>query len=160
MKGRTIFLQLVLAVVGVATIAIAAIPVPIMLHRLVTTAPPVAVGPAWSFVVGMMILILAFLVAVGLAEGLLRVIARGQAFSPQALRLLIELKWAVGVMAVGAICWLPLVYCFAQLDDAPGVVLIGSAIVAIPVVISVFLAILQRLWAAALAYKTDSDFTI
>ncbi|WP_263849097.1 hypothetical protein [Lacticaseibacillus nasuensis] len=39
-------------------------------------------------------------------------------------------------------------------------VLIGSAIVAIPVVISVFLAILQQLWAAALAYKTDSDFTI
>lgn len=32
--------------------------------------------------------------------------------------------------------------------------------IAIPLVVTVFLAILERLWAAALAYKEENDLTV
>ena len=91
---------------------------------------------------------------------LLRTIQQQKAFSQRAVDLLRRLKWSVSAFACGLMVTLPQMYVVTQSEDAPGLILITCTIIMVPVVVAVFLAILQRLWQSALDYKTDSDLTV
>lgn len=160
MRIGTWFLKITLVLVGLLAIFIGVIPLAAT-ARLFFNSGDVTLEVLGSLAVfGTYIVILGFLVAVYFAERLLSVIDRGQAFSVAAVKLLRRIKVSVMVMTGGATLWLPFVYGFAQVSDAPGVMLIGLAFFAIPLVIMVFLAILERLWQAALDYKIETDLTI
>jgi hypothetical protein len=109
---------------------------------------------------GLYLVVAAFFAAVVFAWQLLGTINRQLAFSRRAVRLLSRLKWACVGMQIGVLLCLPMVYTVADGGDAPGVMLIGLVLFAIPMIVAVFLAILQRLWAAALAYKEENELTI
>ena len=55
---------------------------------------------------------------------------------------------------------MPVVYAEAQIEDAPGLVIIGFAIASIPLVVATFVAVLQRLLQEALEIKSENDFTV
>lgn len=55
---------------------------------------------------------------------------------------------------------LPFFYVIAQMDDAPGLVVIGMAIAGAAFVIFVFASVLNRLLQDALAMKSENDLTI
>jgi hypothetical protein len=104
-----------------------------------------------------------FLGAIAFAYGcvqawiMLRTIDKGQAFTQRAVDLLRRLKWSVGFVAIGvAVCW-PQYFVMAAAGDAVGLFYVMMMAL---LVIAVFLAILQRLWQAALDYKQDSDLTV
>ena len=58
---------------------------------------------------------------------------------------------------VGFWLWLPFIYTITQLDDAPGLLLIGLGLSAIPLTLTVFMAVLVRLWEAALQLKNENE---
>lgn len=94
------------------------------------------------------------------AWALLRAIDKGQAFTQRAVDLLRRLKWAVTFVVIGvAVCW-PQYFVMAAAGDAVGLFYVIMILMMALLVIAVFLAILQRLWQAALDYKQDSDLTV
>ena len=48
----------------------------------------------------------------------------------------------------------------AELDDAPGVVIVGMISIFAPMVIAVFAAVLQRLLQEAITIKSENDLTV
>ena len=58
--------------------------------------------------------------------------------------------------------WLvmPLFYLIAEIDDAPGIILIGMVIIFASMVIAVFAAVLQRLLQEAIDIKSENDLTV
>jgi hypothetical protein len=104
----------------------------------------------------------AFAFAYGCVQAwvMLRTIDKGQAFTQRAVDLLRRLKWSVGFVAIGvAVCW-PQYFVMAAMDDIPPLFYLMIMLMMALLVIAVFLAILQRLWQAALDYKQDSDLTV
>ncbi len=55
---------------------------------------------------------------------------------------------------------MPLLYLMAEIDDAPGIILIGLVIVFASMVIAVFSAVLQRLLKEAIDIKSENDLTV
>lgn len=55
---------------------------------------------------------------------------------------------------------LPASYLTAQIEDAPGLVIIGFAIFSVPLVVATFVAVLQRLLQEAVDIKSENDFTV
>jgi Protein of unknown function (DUF2975) len=55
---------------------------------------------------------------------------------------------------------LPFVFMVADLDDAPGLVIIGMVPVFASLVIAVFAAVLQRLLKEAIDIKSENDLTV
>ncbi len=55
---------------------------------------------------------------------------------------------------------MPFVYLVAELDDAPGLIVIGMVIAFASVVIAVFAAVLQRLLQEAIDIKSENDLVV
>ena len=55
---------------------------------------------------------------------------------------------------------LPFVYIVAELDDAPGLIIVGMVPIFASMVIAVFAAVLQRLLQEAIDIKSENDLTV
>jgi hypothetical protein len=55
---------------------------------------------------------------------------------------------------------LPMVYRIADVEDAPGVVIIGLGIVAVPLALSVFVATIEKLLESVIQIKHENDLTV
>lgn len=55
---------------------------------------------------------------------------------------------------------LPSIYLIADFDDAPGLMLLGLMIAAVPIVIATFAAVLQSLLQEAIEIKKENDLTV
>lgn len=158
MKLRTLFLEIVVVVAALATVILAVMAfwrLPIRLTQIYGNAVT-----AILFGIGVYINVVGFLSGCLFAWRLLRCVDRNTAFKQEAVTNLARLKWSLLVMAVGCAALLPGFMVAAQAEDAPGLMLIGCLIFAVPVVVTVFLAILQQLWTAALHYKDENDLTV
>ncbi|GAX06570.1 hypothetical protein IWT25_01915 [Secundilactobacillus pentosiphilus] len=160
MRKGTWFLRILIG--GLALLAIAAglIPFPIMLHEMFEQAPHGLTMIIVILAVGIYLAIIGCLAAAFFAEQLLQIIDHNQAFSTHAVMSLTRVKWALVLVTTGIWLWLPFIYTIAQMDDAPGMMLIGLGIATIPLILTVFIAILARLWDAALRIKNENDLTI
>ncbi|WP_125705088.1 DUF2975 domain-containing protein [Lacticaseibacillus daqingensis] len=77
---------------------------------------------------------------------LLTLAGHGQLFSSTGVCHLAGLKWAFVTTQLGIALALPAIYQIADEGDAPGLIVMVLMFLAIPFVISLGLAILQRLW--------------
>lgn len=55
---------------------------------------------------------------------------------------------------------LPFVFFVAELDDAPGLIIVGGVPIFGSMVISIFAAVLQRLLQEAINIKSENDLTV
>lgn len=63
----------------------------------------------------------------------------------------------VGIIYLAGV---PLLFPFADVDDAPGVLVIGFVIACAPIVLSIFASVLQKLIQNALDIKSENDLTV
>jgi hypothetical protein len=92
---------------------------------------------------------------------LLYYIETDRAFSDLSVKALrIITRAALADFLICTIGGLPFFYIIAQMDDAPGLVLIGMAIAGIAFIIFVFASVLNRLLRTAIAMKSENDLTI
>lgn len=158
MKIRTLILKMMLVLASVVIGLFAAMlfwRLPVNLIRIYHQA-----ATAWLMTVGVYVAVGCFYLAVLGAWQLLRRIETDTAFSPRAVGDLRRLKWAVAGIAGGLLGIMPQVYVVAQHTDAPGVCLIGGGIVALPLMVTIFLGVLEQLWATALVYKRENELTV
>jgi hypothetical protein len=55
---------------------------------------------------------------------------------------------------------MPLFYLIAEMDDAPGIIVIGMVVIFASMVIAVFAAVLQRLLQEAIDIKSENDLIV
>jgi hypothetical protein len=102
-----------------------------------------------------------FFVALYQAHKLLGYIDTNRAFSELSVRALrIITHCAVVVFAVCVVGGLPFFYILSQIEDAPGVMIVGLAIAGGAFVIAMFASVLNRLLREAIAVKSENDLTI
>lgn len=91
---------------------------------------------------------------------LLRYIGKQAAFSNLAVKALhIIAKCAFSVSLLFA-AGLPAVYIMADLEDAPGLMLIGLIIACVPTAIATFATVLERLLEQAIRIKEENELTV
>lgn len=91
---------------------------------------------------------------------LLSYIDRNQAFSELSVRALKKIKNCALTISGFYLIVLPFVFILAEVDDAPGLILVGMVMVFAPLVIVVFAAVLQRLLKEAIDIKSENDLIV
>lgn len=159
MKHETLFLKLAIILIGIA-----------ILTSCVLVLPWIARGAAggsikMAFVLYCILIVMAattipFFIALYQAFKLLGCIDTNKAFSELSVKALKNIKKCATIISILYVLIMPLFYIVGEVDDAPGVILIGMILTFASVVVAVFAAVLQKLLEDALRIKTENDLTI
>lgn len=104
-------------------------------------------------------LILALIAAYFLNQ-LLTFVLEENVFSAEALQKLHQIKRVIGGIWIVFLGILPNFYRYAQLDDAPGMVLLGGALTCLPLIFYIFSAVLEQLLVTSIKLKEEMEWTI
>lgn len=156
-RGSTLFLKIALFIIGAPILAICIFWLPriasyfgqLESHLLQYFIFLVGYGTA-----------IPFFVALYQAYRLLSYIDKNQAFSDLFVRDLKNIKYCAMIISSFYVVASPLLYVLAEIDDAPGFIVIGIVIAFASFVIAVFAAVLQRLLQEAINIKSENDLTI
>ncbi|MFS0559643.1 DUF2975 domain-containing protein [Terribacillus sp. 179-K 1B1 HS] len=159
MKRETLFLKLAVFLMALPVLALC-----------IFAIPPIAFGSAdyypeaeflkYPVLIGLYLTALAFFMALYQAFRLLGYIDRNIAFSDLSVKALKNIKKCAITITGVYVLFLPLIYIVADRDDAPGLILIGMAIIFGALVIAFFAAVLQRLLKNAIDIKSENDLTV
>lgn len=94
------------------------------------------------------------------AYKLIGYIDKNKAFSELSVRVLKNIKYCAAIISSLFVVVMPLFYLIAEKDDAPGIILIGIALIFASMVIAVFAAVLQKLLQEAIDIKSENDLTV
>jgi signal transduction histidine kinase len=156
-RGTTLFLKMAVILIGIPVLALGIFGVTWLTKN---PANPEYAHILYPIVIGMYVSVIPFFVALVQAFKLLGYIDRNQAFSELSVKALKNIKFcAITITVVYAIV-LPFVFMVAQLDDAPGLVIVGMVPIFASMVIAVFAAVLQRLLQEAIDIKSENDLTV
>jgi len=158
-KGSTIFLRAALIILGVMALGLCVIlffglegegirDVP-YLERLLT-----------PFVLMAYLSAIPFYIALFQAWKLLQYIDRNSAFSELSAKALKNIKHCAFTVSAILVAALPDFFRIAEVEDAPGVVVIGLIFVGASLTVAVFAAVLEKLVESAIAIKSENDLTI
>ena len=151
-KGSTIFLKLVISLIGIAVLALCflftseviktegALFLPILIIMYVTAIP--------------------FFLALYQALRLLGNIDRNMAFSELSVKALRNIKYCAITISALYAAGMPFLVSVADKDDAPGAVGFGLIFILASIVVATFAAVLQRLVRNGLDMKSENDLTV
>lgn len=91
---------------------------------------------------------------------LLSYIDNNQAFSELSVKALKNIKYCAITISSLYVVFMPLIYLMAEVDDAPGIIVIGMVIIFGCSVVAVFAAVLQKLLRSAIEIKSENDLTV
>ncbi|MBP9803027.1 MAG: DUF2975 domain-containing protein [Candidatus Pacebacteria bacterium] len=91
---------------------------------------------------------------------ILTYVDKNMAFSLNSIQALKNIKYCALVMSILYASAMPIVFKFADQDDAPGVILVWMVVIGVPIVIAVFSAVLEKLVKNALEIKSENDLTV
>lgn len=158
-RGTTTFLKIAVILIGIPILALC-----------IFVLPPIAKDAAESSlrmayvlygILGIMyVSAIPFYFALFQAFKLLGYIDQNKAFSDLSVTALKKIKNCATTISVLYVIGLPLFYIVGEVDDAPGVILIGMVFTFAPMVIAVFAAVLQRLLQEAIRIKSENDLTV
>ena len=149
--GSTLFLKIVIYLMGAAVLGLLLVVIPLAIPQA---------GPYAPILIGMYIPALPFFF--GLYQGLklLSYIDANTAFSERSITALHTIKYCAAAISLMYLIGAPYIYHVADLDDAPGVVLIDLVLIGAPLVIAVFAAVLEQLLQNAIDIKSENDLTV
>ncbi|GAT17979.1 DUF2975 domain-containing protein [Secundilactobacillus silagei] len=155
MKIRSWFLQLCLLAASCLVILLAGL----LFWRIPIHAVPAGMPAlqAYALTIGLYVSAISFIVLAVFAWQLLHLISQQLVFTAKTVQLFVALKWSCVGIQLGALTMLPGIYLVADRTDAPGVMAMGLIFYAVWLFMTVFFAILQRLWATAVAFKHVSN---
>jgi len=156
-RGSTIFLKMAVFLIGTPVLALGIYG----LYWLVNNP----VNPDYSYilypiVIGMYVSVIPFFFALYQAFKLLSYIDKNQAFSELSVKALKKIKFCAMTISGLYVVILPFVYLVAELDDAPGVIILGMVPIFASMVIAIFAAVLQRLLQEAIDIKSENDLMV
>lgn len=151
-KGSTLFLKIVIALIGVAVLA---------LGISFTIAAADEDGKMYlPMLIVMHVTAIPFFFALYQALKLLGLIDKNKAFSELSVRTLKKIKYCAITVSILYVAGMPLLVNVAHKDDAPGIVGFGIIFSFTSIVIATFVAILQKLVQNGLDMKSENDLTV
>lgn len=158
-KGSTIFLRGVIAVIGLAVLALCIFGLPVIGREVFEYIYEFAYLK-YPFLISLYITALAFFFALYQTFKLLNYIDKNTAFSELTIQALKKIKYSAIVMSALYLLNMPIVFLLADKDDAPGGVIIGMVFALSPLVVAVFAAVLQKLVQNAIDIKSENELTV
>jgi hypothetical protein len=156
-RGSTIFLKLAVFLIGSPVLALGIFELYWLFNNPVN---PDYGHILYPIVVGMYVSAIPFFVALYQAFKLLSYIDKNQAFSELSVKSLQIIKFCAMTISGLYVVILPFVFLVADLDDAPGLVIVGMVPVFASLVIAVFAAVLQKLLQEAIDIKSENDLIV
>jgi hypothetical protein len=158
-QGTTLFLKIAVFLIGAPVLAICIFGLPLIVKEAIESKSEFAYV-LYGIVSVMYLSAIPFFVALYQAFKLLSYIDKNKAFSEISVKALKNIKYCAITISGFYVLGMPFFYIFADLDDAPGVVLIGMTLIFAPLVVAVFAAVLQRLLKEAIDIKSENDLTV
>ena len=161
-RSSTLFLKAAIIFIGLSVLALCLF----LLPQIVIEANEAAkrgsdlAYVAYGIVTVMYLTTIPFYIALYQSINLLSYIDRNQAFSELSVTALKKIKNCALTISGLYVIVLPFVYILAEVDDAPGLILVGMVMVFAPLVIAVFAAVLQRLLKEAIDIKSVNDLIV
>ncbi len=154
----TLFLKAVIVFLG-ALVGLLCVFLFPMLWRELAHEPQLG-SVVYPGLIGLYLTPLPFFFALVQAFKLLQYIDTNTAFSDFSVQALKNIKYSAVAISMCYAAGMPLVFVFANLDDAPGAVLMGAAITCAPLIVATFAAVLEKLIRSAIDLKSENDLTI
>lgn len=158
-RGSTLFLKLAVILIGIPTLALYIFVVPEIANFAAELYPDISVIKYLVFT-DLYATAIPFYFALYQAFKLLSYIDNNNAFSELSVKALKNIKLCAVAISALFVLGMPLFYMIAELDDAPGIILIGLVLIFASMVIAVFAAVLQRLLQEAINIKSENDLTV
>lgn len=155
MKKETLFLKVVIFLIGIPILALCLFGLPFVVKE--------AADAYWMIkpiLIVMYVTAIPFFAALYQAWKLLSYIDKNIAFSEISVKALKIIKYCASSISVLYAAIMPFVYLLAEMDDAPGAIVIGLVIIFASIVIAVFAAVLEKLLKTAIDIKSENDLTI
>ncbi len=114
---------------------------------------PAASNSVFLIIVGLYATSIPFFISLFYTLKWVNLIERNQAFSLLSVETLRKVKYSWAIISVLYLGGWPLLYPIAQADDAPGLIIIGLLIALVPVAITSFVALLEKLFQEAINLK-------
>ncbi|MBM7608453.1 putative RDD family membrane protein YckC [Lysinibacillus composti] len=161
-RSSTLFLKVAVIFIGIPVLAICLFLLPQIANEANEAA---ARGSDMAFVVYGLLMVMyvsavPFYFALYQAFNLLSYIDQNEAFSEISVIALKKIKKCAIIISGLYVIALPFVYILAEVDDAPGLMIMGMVFIFAPLVIAVFAAVLQRLLQEAIQIKSENDLTV
>jgi hypothetical protein len=158
-RGTTLFLKLVVFLIGISILALCIFLVPEIGKYAAELYPNIAYIKYLVFI-DLYAAAIPFYFALYQAFKLLSYIDKNKAFSELSVKALKNIKYCAITISTLYVLGMPLFYLIAEEDDAPGIILIGLVIIFASLVIAVFAAVLQKLLKNAIDIKSENDLTV
>lgn len=155
--GSTLFLKLAVFLLGIPALILYGVGFPYLVKN---PANPEYAHMLYPIVIVIFVSVIPYIIALVQAFRLLSYIDQNIAFSERSVKSLKNIKFCAISISSLYVIGLPFIFMVAELDDAPGLVLIGMLLIFAPLVIAVFAAVLQRLLQEAINIKTENDLTV
>lgn len=158
-RGSTILLRIAVLCIGCAVLALYVFVLPRFAFVAAEKLPEYACL-RYPAVIGLYATAIPFYYALYQTLRLLGFIDKNDAFSGLSVSALRNIKHCAFAVSILLMAALPFVYIVADVDDAPGLMVIGLLIAFAPLVIATFAAVLQKLLKEAVDIKSENDSTI
>lgn len=157
--GSTLFLKTAVILIGIPVLAICIFLVP-KIANLAAVLFPVAVYIKYLVLIDLYATAIPFYFALYQAFKLLSYIDKNNAFSELSVKALENIKYCAIAFSSLYVVGMPIYYLMAEVDDAPGIILIGLVMIFVSLVVAVFAAVLQKLLKEAIDIKSENDLTV
>ena len=154
-KGPILFLKTIIVLIGLLVLGICVFGLP----QLIMSEWTGDFDYGWIFV-GLYVPAVPFFVALYQALKLLGYIEQNNAFSEPSVQALNRIKYCGYIISALFAVGMPYIFRLAELDDAPGVAMLGFVIIGVSFVVSTFAAVLQTLVQTAVEMKSENDLTV
>ena len=158
-QGTTLFLKVAVILIGIPVLALCIFVVPEIANFAAELYPDHAYMK-YLVLIDLYAAAIPFYFALYQAFKLLSYIDKNKAFSELSVKSLKNIKNCAITISSLFVLGMPLFYLMAEVDDAPGIILIGLVIIFASTVIAVFAAVLQRLLKEAIDIKSENDLTV
>jgi hypothetical protein len=158
-KGSTLFLKLAVIMIALPILALCIYGLPTIVKNSMLH-PWELNRYLYGIIGGMYVSAIPFFYALFQAMKLLGYIDKNNAFSFDSVQALNRIKWSGLSISAIYIVLMPLFYIIGELDDAPGVIVVGMVFTFAPAVVAVFAAVLQRLLKEAVDMKAENELTV
>ena len=158
-RMSTIFLKIALVLIGIPILALCIFLVPKIANYTAELLPNIAYIKYLVFIY-LYVTAIPFYFALYQAFKLLSYIDKNKAFSGLSVRALKNIKYCAVTISIFYAAGMPVFYLMAEIDDAPGIIVIGLVIIFASMVIAVFAAVLQKLLKEAIDIKSENDLTV
>ncbi|AQU80716.1 DUF2975 domain-containing protein [Planococcus faecalis] len=156
-RKSTIFLRLTVILMGIPILSFCIFGVFWLANN---PANPVYASMLYPIVSGIYLSVIPFFIALYQTLKLLTYIDKDQTFSKLPIASLRKIKLCAITISGLYVVILPFVFRVADLDDAPGLILVGMLPAFASMVVAVFAAVLQRLLQVAIDLKSENDLMV